>query len=358
MSHTGNKGEWSELYVLLRLLADGRLYAADADLRRLEDVFFPILKIFRTEESLGNLVYVIGTDDRPVELYLNGDKIKRIPRKKLDGYARTLYEAIVDAKGKSSFAIAESERIMDDLRLRSIKAPSTDKTDIRMEIHDLRTGNRANAGFSIKSELGAAPTLLNASSATNFVYEVLGVSTDRMAAINAIDGTRKIVERMKAVCEEGSLSFCGAAHPVFAGNLMLIDSRMEEIVGNVLLLHYTEQIDRVADLVTALEERDPMGFARPGMYRYKMKKLLGAIALGMIPSRPWNGQDEANGGYIVVLQSGAVVAYHIYQRDAFESYLLNHTRLERGSSSRHGFARLYEAAGRRFVKLNLQIRFL
>ena len=29
---TGNKGEWSEIYVLFKLLAEGKLYAADEHL--------------------------------------------------------------------------------------------------------------------------------------------------------------------------------------------------------------------------------------------------------------------------------------------------------------------------------------
>ena len=45
----GNKGEWSELYVLLRLLAYGRIYAADDQVKKIENVYFPILKIMREE---------------------------------------------------------------------------------------------------------------------------------------------------------------------------------------------------------------------------------------------------------------------------------------------------------------------
>lgn len=52
---SGNKGEWSELYALLYLLAHGRLNAADSNLNVLPDVFFPILNIFR-EETEGSKV--------------------------------------------------------------------------------------------------------------------------------------------------------------------------------------------------------------------------------------------------------------------------------------------------------------
>ena len=46
---SGNKGEWSEIYVFLRLLEVGKLYAADADLNKMDDVFYNIINIVRTE---------------------------------------------------------------------------------------------------------------------------------------------------------------------------------------------------------------------------------------------------------------------------------------------------------------------
>ena len=34
---TGNRGEWSEIYVLLKLLADGKIYVADSELNKLSN---------------------------------------------------------------------------------------------------------------------------------------------------------------------------------------------------------------------------------------------------------------------------------------------------------------------------------
>ena len=36
MAITGNKGEWSELYALFRLLGEGKVHAGDADLNKLD----------------------------------------------------------------------------------------------------------------------------------------------------------------------------------------------------------------------------------------------------------------------------------------------------------------------------------
>ena len=42
---SGNKGEWSELYAFLRLLSIGKIYAADENVQKIKDVYYPILKI-------------------------------------------------------------------------------------------------------------------------------------------------------------------------------------------------------------------------------------------------------------------------------------------------------------------------
>lgn len=44
-------------------------------------------------------------------------------------------------------------------------------------------------------------------------------------------------------------------------------------------------------------------------------------------------------------------------RNSFEQYLLDHTILERASTSKHDYMNLYETDGEMFMKLNLQIRF-
>ena len=54
MTLKGNKGEWSELYTFLKLLADGRLYCGDGNLNRYDDKFYPILEMFRDDSPNRN----------------------------------------------------------------------------------------------------------------------------------------------------------------------------------------------------------------------------------------------------------------------------------------------------------------
>ena len=304
MKLSGNKGEWSELYVLLKLLSTGELYAADEKLQKIKDVYYPILKIIRQEDENKHLEYVIVSEEQGIEIHWNAEIIRSITQKEMAKRAAYLYEKIVEG-GSRAFEIPGSDTIMNELACTKISAPSTDKTDITMQIHDINTGYEPICGFSIKSELGSAPTLLNASGATNFVYEVSGISDELAEQINAIDSKTKILDRIQMITENGTMKYSHMKNKVFSGNLMLIDTYMEEIIAHLLLLYYQNQATDSDKLIRIIEEQNPLGYPRKGIYAYKFKKFLCSIALGMMPSKEWDGHDEANGGYVIVKDNGA-----------------------------------------------------
>lgn len=357
MKLTGNKGEWSEFYALVKLLSTGKLYAADEKVRRIDDIYFPILKILRSEDTGLDMEYIICSEDESVEVHWNAEVVRKLSQQALARMAAYLYRCIIEG-GSRAFEIDKSEDIMNKLACSKIAAPSTDKTDIKMQIHDIHTGYDPICGFSIKSELGSAPTLLNASGATNFVFEIMGLNDAQAEAINSINTDTKIIDRIEKILEYGSLEYRKMKNSNFAGNLMLIDTYMDDIIAELLLDYYLNNVQDCKTLIKRLENKNPLGYPRNGMYEYKFKKFLCSIALGMMPSKIWDGRDEANGGYVIVKDDGDVVAYHIYNRDAFETYLLNNTKFERGSTNKHGFAAVYKENGKIYMNLNLQIRFI
>jgi len=351
----GNKGEWSELYVLIKLLAYSRIYAADDKLNKIEEIYFPILKIIR--EEIKNEKYEYHTEsDENVQIYHNEEFVTNIPKDYLRDTSKYLYEQIVGGKDRS-FDIVGMEEFMKSIYCTKLTAPSSDKTDITLQIRDIHAGFNPVCGFSIKSELGHSPTLLNASKATNFKFMIDGITDQDIERINAIDTKSKIKDRISLIEEISSLEFDSAVNETFSNNLMLLDSKMEEILGAMLLISYKENILDCEEIVEMLESRNPLHYPKYGFYRYKIKKMLCSVALGMMPSKEWDGIEEANGGYIIVTKAGDVLAYHIYNRNFFEDYLLKNTKLERASTSRHEYAILYKENGQVYINLNLQIRF-
>ena len=173
----GNIGEWSEIYVLLKLLGEGKLFAADENLNRIENQFFPITKILREEEK-GKIKEYFPNKESNVEIYVDGIKQKRFPMNIFNIQSKLLFEDIQNhKKAKVPFSVDKAEKFMSEIECFKVKASSTDKADIKIEIVDVHTGYSPIVGFSIKSKLGSSPTLLNAGRTTNFIYKV---SCDKM----------------------------------------------------------------------------------------------------------------------------------------------------------------------------------
>lgn len=259
---------------------------------------------------------------------------------------------------KLSFNILNEESFLDGIYLTRFAVPSSNFNEKRLKYYDTNMGINQEMGFSIKSYLGEPPTLLNASPVTNFQFEVTGLDESLVDTINSISTREKIRDRIKAIYDNGGeLKFAKTINTVFSGNMMMIDSRMEEIISDLLLHSFkTNEMDFLK-IIEYLEQENPLGYPRSGFYEHKVKQFLCAKALGMDPSKEWNGIDEANGGYIVVKSDGEVVAFHLYNRNQFEQYLLDNTKLERGSTSRHDYASIYKEGSKLFINLNLQIRF-
>lgn len=358
MIKKGNKGEWSEIYVLLKLLGEGKVYSGDKDLKRIANLFYPIIKIIRDEQNEhleytinGNLVLVNG----------DGSLIAKIEMQEFLSHAGELLNIIKSSIG--SFAAPHIQAFMDEIHCKSLKAKSQDKTDIKIVIHDLRTGMTPLLGFSIKSKLGGSSTLLNATEATNFIYSVEGepFAKEEADEINAISSKCKIHDRVKAIEEKGRiLKYASTQNAIFKNNLVLIDSLLPKIMADMLLKSYSEGETNVQKLVDNITSENPLNFDSSNnhpYYEHKVKQLLVDVALGMMPAKPWKGVYEANGGYLVVKEDGDVLCYHFYDRNLFEDYLYYNTKLDSASTSRYNFAQIYEENGKQYFKLNLQIRF-
>lgn len=324
-----------------------------------------------TENEIETYYFIIKTIMQSIKetipydalsIYINNIKIKELSKDDFDKRCRIIsYE---NDLSKGAFTIERTENFMNDILCFKISAPATDKRDITMKIKDINTGYTPVAGFSIKSELGKSPTLLNAGKTTNFIYRIIhdypGFSNE-MNSIYKYSGEKKHIDvrgRLKMVAEkDGILEYVGMENETFKKNLELIDSNMDKIIAETILYFFRDGISNCIDMVEKLEDENPMNYENKNAYRYKFKKFLTAVALGMKPATEWDGIDDATGGYIIVTKNGNVLAYHIYNRNSFEEYLLQNTKFETASTSRHEFGEVYSIKGDDYIKLNLQVRF-
>lgn len=377
---SGNRGEWSEPYAVLRLMADGKLCQANSDLLPDENDFACVLAVDR-----GDLKSAIRSDGVVVFSYKDE---KGLPHEvethpaKLDLQASRLFKAICAVQNaKGSFELPSEEDGLKVLGFRRLTSPLSEdgrsaKRDLELKIVGPCTGV-ATLGFSVKSQLGAPPSLLNASEPTNIVYRVKGLSKDQANAINAIEGSRKIMDRCRAIKEQAtSIEYESYHSAIFADNLDIVDSALPKLLADLVKVHYFEQIllprdakadgtfrnmDRLDKAVRLLSKtRDYAAKSRQDYCEIKIKRFLRACALGLMPSKVWEAKDDASGGYILVLPDGRLVALFVYNTTLLEKYLFESTIFERASTTRHKYLRLIPDVKSEdyFIKLNLQIRFI
>jgi type II restriction enzyme len=355
---TGNKGEWSEVYTLLKVISDKQLFAGDSNLNKIETLIFPIIKVLR-EETNGTFEFSYDND---LVIVKNNEEVVRIPVLDFQKQACFLLLKLKE-KTNTTFSIPEIENFINSFDSHSLKAKSTVKSDIRIVIHDQRTGTNPELGFSIKSQLGGASTLLNAGKTTNFIFKInnLCLTQSQISEINKIETRSKIKDRIEKITEFGGrLNFQNTESSVFGNNLVLIDSALPKIIAESLKLFFSSKFSTIFELTHQISVENPLDYnleTNHPFYSYKIKRFLTDIALGMMPSKVWTGELDATGGYLVVKENGEVLCYHIYNRNEFEDYLFTNTKLETASSTRHEFGKVYEENGQFYFKLNLQIRF-
>lgn len=358
---SGNKGEWSEIYVFLRLLEIGKLYAADEDLDKINTVFYDVLKIIRNE-TVGTLEFIYDKYTKEISILntTTGVAIMSLPASDFKNEADKLYNTILATKG-SAFSVADTEKFLDGIGVNTLKAKSNDKADIRIKIHDVNSGFEAIQGFSIKSRLGSPSTLINAGKTTNFIFEIIGSINDSIA--DEFNNCSNLFKKRFEVLEKNncSLKYCDMTNETFKNNLILIDGVLPQITADLLIAYYKDGYTDVLSAVNKISEDNPLGYNLESghpFYSYKFKKFLTECALGMLPSKMWDGTADATGGYIIVREDGEVLCYHLFNRNEFENYLLKNTKFETASTSRHEFGTIYKENSKYYIKLNLQVRFI
>lgn len=327
----------------------------DEKLNRYNDIFFPILEIFK-DNSINRNSYKVQHDKKSI--FITGESLNiEIPQEKFNQEASKLLKIIKTMNSNTDFSYLED--FLTTIGSNNIKAKSSDKADIRIVIHNSKTGLISELGYSIKSKLGAASTLINSNKdGTNFIYKIQGISSEQIKKFNSFNKFKKKFDYLKSI--NATITYHKTANDILHNNLTLLDLGIEKIIAESLLIYYSGNGRSLAEITDIISQNDPLQLlnnTKQPMYSFKVKQFLLAFALGLNSSTPWNGTFDANGGYIIVKEDGDIVCYHFFDRNNLENYIFFNTRFETPSTSRHNFGNIYLENNEYFLKLNLQVRF-
>lgn len=354
-----NRGEWTELYVLMKLLVDRKIEVCDADLEKIEDIYYPIIKVFKDSLSNNELEFYVGDTIRVV---FNNDEIIEIEITEFAKNAEKILNGINAYNGKKgAFDIEGIEELLNKINIK-IKKSSGDKEDFKAQVKDRVRGNTPVLTFSIKSKLGEGATILNASSATNIKYKVSSLGRNHISSINSIRTKQKLKDRYLKIIElGGKVEFDSYENQTFYSNLRYIDGDAPSIIAYLILYSYRYDTKDILKLVNYLNSENPLNVdlvKYNDFYKDKIIKVIKGASFGMMPAKPWNGNTSVTGGIIVTKKDGEIVLLDkIYYENELNKYLINNTKLDSPSSTRYHMLELEENNNEIWFNLNLQIRF-
>lgn len=358
MIETKNKGEWTELLVFVKLLAEQKLFLSDKDLNKKVDSF-NLKKV--TTRNLDLDFYII--DKSTIQSKNNVTKEnKQIDISELlsEKNLNSIKDSIINSK--KTFTIPQFNVIQKSLGFDIIKGgTSSQKSDIVLDIQNNEI-DKQNEGFGIKSYLGSKPTLLNASGSTNFIFRVDDFDDSKIDEVNKIDTRTKLKDRIIFIEKfGGKFQYIGAEKETMEHNLKISDSLMPNIVGHLLLGFYKKRISSITKIVDEIHRvgdlNKEINYGEKDSLEIKIKRLLIDVLLGFFAGKKWDGNYLAN-GTIVMKKSGDCIGFHIIDSKSLKDYLFENISLDTPSTTRHRFGKLYkEKDGKLYFKLNLQLRF-
>jgi hypothetical protein len=366
---SGNAGEFSEIYVAAKLLADGKVPVIDRKGNR-SGAYIPIHGIGRTERDNKRVYIQRGDSD-----YHCAVNEEMMPAKSYDALSelasRLLYEIRTGKSDESrkatplTFYCPSAEILVGELSLSGLKAKSGEKADLELRITDLFSVNGVrDAGFTIKSMLGSAPSLTN-SGATIFRYKV---SCENLAVLDDLatsDMAGKPLIRKLMDLPGFRYDFQCVESEAYADNLRMIDTLFAPMLAAALFQYYQVVGGRFSlifgDVRFLAKLREVCGTDENlPFFIHKFKDFLKQSALGMQPKKRWEGSNEVTGGALIVQPDGQVVCLCTDKDSDFRDYLFENCHFDTPSSG-DGAGKLCavrkDENGNYLIRLSLQIRF-
>lgn len=340
-----NAGEWSESYAFLKILVDPLIVSCDHELQPLDNDYVTAKDIIYFDKS-GKKYF------KPKSTYpdVSGKEVSSINwvsiKNELPLILRDLKAA---GPGKGTFEMPRIESIFRRLGIESLKMRSGSKIDIEILLDGVGP-NQSPEGYSIKSLLSGEPTLLNASSHTNFMFEVKGpqkIISDRFKAAKRY---KPFIDSLES--DFGELRFLKAHSQEFTENLKHYGDDFPQFLSSLVLQKF--RIGRKIPLQELVVTMVPM--VELSRREFQLKNFLKGAALGMVPGTLWSNQLQGYGGYLVVAPDGEILRLPLKNEDSFCSYLYNSTYID--TPARKLWIEPSDMNGGTEMSLNFSIRFL
>lgn len=358
-----NKGEKSETYVILKLAGEGILVEGDENLNPVPENVYRLLKIILNRNLSAETFFLNLENDNTVSVSTSRiAEISRAPRKDFLTAAKHVLNEIKNSSNGEKPNTGTS--FLNKLGVSFTKSSSGQKNDLQVVVIDRGTQKPIEFGFSIKSNLGADPTLVNASKATRLRYRLSeSLPQDVIETFNTLrknnktdwDGKFRILSEYRI-----ELDFVGCTESIYEENLSLVDTQFPRVLAQMVLNYYkNRRLKKFTSAVEQLAADNPISLSVSNknlIYETLVKRFLHQHVLGMNAKTSWDGNYSVTGGCIVVKSDGNLVCFYTYNFNKLDDFLFRSAAFDTPSAKKHEFGTIERVGNDLFLNLNFQVR--
>jgi hypothetical protein len=350
-SKARNKGEWSKIYAIAAALASGRINTRFVSTK---DVDYRISG-FEIHAPSAKLMLSIDGVEVTTSRHDLSSAVCRTDRSWLTEACSQLLNEIMTERPLGSFKSVTGDSILQKLGIGN-EFQSNGRQDLRIIVRDLLSGSDQELSVFVKSWMGASPTLLNASNATNFRYQIL---TQRHNLKDLQLSNLSAAELVQLVIRHRWPVKLDTMNEKLQKNLEKIDPALPQFIASALFTSYSG-IDRdVENVVRETIEKDPLNMGLSGLqdrFIEAFDLLLQEVCSGMTATKKSSRKIEQRLGVIEVDKAGVPRLIEIISNSKYESYLYSTSRFDSPSRTKFKYGYLIEVDSKVFLDLNFQIR--
>jgi len=354
---TSNRGGWGESYIATKVLQEGFVHAINEEGEVAKNAGLRVLGVRREDSNL-----TCWRNGRRGCFELTDENLKHVRETSFDKFRENstmLFQDIMGKKG-ASFSSEAGDQVLRSLGFSQAQAPSRRKSDLVLVVADQYTREPICLNCSAKSVTSSNPSVLNSSKATGVLMSVGGIDWEQASLIN--ETTKGMMACVKEVLKKnGTITPHSIPHSTFKQNLLMIGESSPTILLELIKHYALGHGPGVPDLTEAIC-RDEEFMNKHGLTRemliLRVKKILFACFTGMTPGTKWNGENNVNGGMLILCPSGEVYFLRLNDLDSAYKYLYENMKFDCPDPNRYPIGTMRREGDEILMSLNFQIRWV
>ncbi len=200
--------------------------------------------------------------------------------------------------------------------------------------------------------VGVAPLL---DGNTNFIYQVENLQFES-GAIDELNSL-SVSDKIEYIHSKGGLlQFKTVEKKIFKNNLIFIESKLPQILAEIILFSYQYNSFKLPNLLDLLEDENPLNIPNLGhkkFYTYKIKEFMKHLLLGMKSNEVWHGDSDIYNHYPIV-KDGDEIIYYTEDTNKLIDIVIKNSKL---NPLKTKDSNIYFENEKYCLKLSLQLNF-